>query len=84
MKDMHVIPTLPKKAKTCVLKNNGIYEKFSYEKIVKSCLMVGVPLWAAQKIAASAATAAYDGISTAEIKILVHDSLKQMARLYPL
>ncbi|MBI5680944.1 MAG: anaerobic ribonucleoside-triphosphate reductase [Methanobacterium sp.] len=78
MKDMHAIAALPKKAKTCVLKNNGIYEKFSYEKIVKSCLMVGVPLWAAQKIAASAATAAYDGISTAEIKIMVHDSLKEV------
>ena len=77
MKDMHVIAALPAKAKTCVLKNNGIYEKFSYEKIVKSCLMVGASLWAAEKIASYVATAVYDGIPTAEIKILVFDSLKK-------
>jgi anaerobic ribonucleoside-triphosphate reductase len=78
MKDVHVIAALPTKAKTCVLKNNGIYEKFSHEKIVKSCLMVGAPLWAAEKIASHVATAVYDGISTAEIKILVYDSLKRI------
>jgi anaerobic ribonucleoside-triphosphate reductase len=78
MKDMRAIAALPTKAKTCVLKNNGIYEKFSHEKIVKSCLMVGAPLWAAEKIASHVATAVYNGISTAEIKILVFDSLKQI------
>ena len=78
MKDIHAIAALPTKAKTCVLKNNGIYEKFSHEKIVKSSLMVGAPLWAAEKIAWSVATAAYDGISTAEIKMLVYDCLKKI------
>ena len=78
MKDMRAMAALPTQAKTCVLKNNGIYEKFSYEKIVKSCLMVGASLWAAEKIATDVATAVYDGISTAEIKILVYDSLKKI------
>ena len=78
MKDIHAIAALPTKAKTCVLKNNGIYEKFSHEKILRSCLMVGAPLWAAEKIALYIATAAYDGISTAEIKMLVYASLKKI------
>lgn len=40
--------------------------------------MVGAPLWAAEKIASYVATAAYDGISTAEIKMLVYDNLKKI------
>ena len=48
----------------CVLKNNGIFERFNHDKIVKSCLMVDVPLWAAEKIASQVATAAYDGMTT--------------------
>ncbi|MEW6010917.1 anaerobic ribonucleoside-triphosphate reductase [Methanobacterium alkalithermotolerans] len=75
MRDARIIAALPTKAETCVLKNNGIYEKFSHEKIVKSLLMVGAPLWASEKIASQAAAAAYDGISTAEIKMLVYDAL---------
>ena len=78
MKDARIIAALPTKAENCVLKNNGIFEKFSHEKIVKSCLMVDAPLWASEKIASQVATAAYDGISTAEIKMLVYDSLKKV------
>lgn len=78
MKDMRAIAALSAKAKTCVLKNNGIYEKFNYEKIVKSCLMVGASLRASEQIASSVAAATYDGISTAEIKILVYDCLKKV------
>ncbi len=78
MKDARIIAALPNKAHTCVLKNNGIFERFSYEKIVKSCLMVDVPLWAADKIASRVATAAYDGMTTKEIKMLVFDSLKNV------
>ena len=71
MKDARIIAALPTKAHSCVLKNNGIFERFSHEKIVKSCLMVDVPLWAAEKIASQVATAAYDGMTTKEIKMLV-------------
>jgi len=66
------------KGTTCVIKNNGIYERFTHEKIVKSCLMVGSPLWAAERISSYVAKAAYDGISTAEIKMLVYDCLKRV------
>ena len=38
--------------------------------------MVDVPMWAAEKIASQVAVAAYDGITTKEIKMLVFDSLK--------
>ncbi len=38
--------------------------------------MVDVPMWAAEKIASQVAAAAYDGITTKEIKMLVFDSLK--------
>jgi len=76
MKDARIIAALPTKAHSCVLKNNGIFERFNHDKIVKSCLMVDVPLWAAEKIASQVAAAAYDGMNTKEIKILVFDSLK--------
>ncbi|MGB9200444.1 anaerobic ribonucleoside-triphosphate reductase, partial [Methanobacterium sp.] len=75
-----IIAALPTKAQTCVIKNNGIYERFSHEKIVKSCLMVGSPLWAAEKISSYVAKAAYDGISTAEIRMLVYDCLTRVDR----
>ena len=75
-----IIAALPTKAQTCVIKNNGIYERFSNEKIVKSCLMVGSPLWAAEKISSYVAKAAYDGISTAEIRMLVYDCLTRVDR----
>lgn len=78
MKDARIIAALPTKAHSCVLKNNGIFERFSHEKIVKSCLMVDVPLWAAEKIASQVATAAYDGMTTKEIKMLVFDALKNI------
>jgi ribonucleoside-triphosphate reductase len=47
MKEARIIAAIPTKAENCVLKNNGIFEKFSHEKILKSCLMAGAPLWAA-------------------------------------
>jgi anaerobic ribonucleoside-triphosphate reductase len=75
-----IIAALPTKAQTCVIKNNGIYERFSHEKIVKSCLMVGSPLWAAEKISSYVAKAAYDGISTAEIRMLIYDCLTRVDR----
>ncbi|MCE5214041.1 MAG: anaerobic ribonucleoside-triphosphate reductase [Methanobacterium sp.] len=78
MKDARIIAALPTKAHSCVLKNNGIFERFSHEKIVKSCFMVDVPLWAAEKIASQVATAAYDGMTTKEIKMLVFDALKNI------
>ncbi len=76
MKDVHIIAALPTKAEICVLKNNGIFEKFSHEKIVKSCLLVGSSVWTAEKIASQVASSSYDGITTKEIKMWVYASLK--------
>ena len=78
MKDARIIAAIPTKAETCVVKNNGIFEKFSHEKILKSCFMAGAPLWAAEKIASQVASAAYDGVTTKEIKMWVYDSLKRV------
>ena len=78
MKDARIIAAIPTKAETCVVKNNGIFEKFSHEKILKSCFMAGAPLWAAEKIASQVAGAAYDGVTTKEIKMWVYDSLKRV------
>lgn len=78
MKEARIIAAIPTKAENCVLKNNGIFEKFSHEKILKSCLMAGAPLWAAEKISSQAATAAYDGVTTKELKMWVYDSLKRV------
>jgi len=86
MKDARIIAALPTKAENCVLKNNGIFEKFSYEKIVKSCLFVGSSLRTAEKIASQVASSSYDGITTKEIKMWVYESLKsadsEMAEKY--
>ncbi|MDP3066065.1 MAG: anaerobic ribonucleoside-triphosphate reductase [Methanobacteriaceae archaeon] len=76
MKDARIIAALPTKAENCVLKNNGIFEKFSHEKIVKSCILVGSSVWTAEKIASQVATSSYDGITTKEIKMWVYESLK--------
>ncbi len=78
IKDSHVLAELPSKADISVEKNNGIREKFSHEKLVKSLLMVGSPLWAAEKIASKVAKSAYDSITTKEIKMLVYTSLKDI------
>lgn len=78
MKDARIIAAIPTKAENCVLKNNGIFEKFSHEKILKSCMMVDAPLWAAEKIASQAAAAAYDGVTTKEIRMWVYSSLKKI------
>jgi len=78
MKDARIIAAIPTKAETCVVKNNGIFEKFSHEKILKSCFMAGAPLWVAEKIASQVASAAYDGVTTKEIKMWVYDSLKRV------
>ncbi len=82
MKDTHLIAALPTKAQVSVVKTSGLVEKFAHEKIVKSCLLVGAPLWAAEKVASTVGAAAYDGISTAEIKMLVFDSLKKINKEY--
>ena len=51
-----------------VEKNNGIKERFSYEKLMKSLIMVETPFFESDKIIATVVSQLYDGIKTKEIK----------------
>lgn len=59
---------LSNKVKICVKKNNGIMERFSYEKLLKSLVMVEAPYFESDRILSNVASSVYDGISTKEIK----------------
>ncbi|SCM55639.1 Anaerobic ribonucleotide-triphosphate reductase [Methanothermobacter wolfeii] len=76
--DSRLLAAIPTKAETCVLKNNGIREKFSHEKLVKSLLNLGASLWTSENVASEVARSVYNGITTKEIKILVYDSLRKV------
>ncbi|MCC7553894.1 MAG: anaerobic ribonucleoside-triphosphate reductase [Methanobacteriaceae archaeon] len=62
--------------KICVKKNNGITERFSYEKLLKSLVLVEVPFFESDKIIANIVSSLYDGISTKEIKNIVYENLE--------
>ena len=59
---------LNESVKINVEKNNGIKERFSYEKLVKSLVMVETPFFESDKIVATVVSQLYDGITTKEIK----------------
>ena len=61
-----------------VEKNNGIKERFSYEKLVKSLVMVETPFFESDKIVATVVSQLYDGIKTKEIKKIVHECLEDI------
>ena len=61
---------LEKSVKINVEKNNGIRERFSYEKLMKSLIMVETPFFESDKIIATVVSQLYDGIKTKEIKKL--------------
>ena len=44
MKDPETIQDTYNLNEIHVIKNDGIKEKFSYEKLVKSCIMINIPL----------------------------------------
>ena len=60
--------SLKESAKINVEKNNGIKERFSYEKLVKSLVMVETPFFESDKIVATVVSQLHDGIKTKEIK----------------
>ncbi|WP_066972086.1 anaerobic ribonucleoside-triphosphate reductase [Methanobrevibacter filiformis] len=64
--------------RVCVKKNNGLMEKFSYEKLLKSLIMVEAPLFESNKIVSDAVFSIYDGISTKEIKKVVYNLLAEI------
>ena len=61
-----------------VEKNNGIKERFSYEKLVKSLVMVETPFFESDKIVATVVSQLYDGIKTKEIKKIVYECLEDI------
>ena len=52
------------KAKITVKKNNGVREAFSYEKLLKSLVMVEAPFFESEKIVSTVVENLYDGITT--------------------
>ena len=77
MKDPETIQDTYNLNEIHVIKNDGIKEKFSYEKLVKSCLMINIPLGLAEKIAYKVSKEAHDNITTKEIKSLIYEILKK-------
>lgn len=73
-----IADNLSKNVKFCVKKNNGIMERFSYEKLVKSLVMVEAPYFESDKIISDVVSSIYDGISTKEIKEIVYESLSEI------
>lgn len=58
-----------------VKKNNGIMEKFSYEKLLKSLVLVETPFFEYDEIISNVISSIFDGITTKELKKIVYDEL---------
>ena len=66
------------RAKITVKKNNGVCEAFSYEKLLKSLIMVEAPIFESDKIVSTVVENLYDGITTKEIKKIVYECLEEV------
>jgi len=77
MKDPETIQDTYNLNEIHVIKNDGIKEKFSYEKLIKSCIMINIPLGLAEKIAYKVSKEAHDNITTKEIKTLIYEYLQE-------
>ncbi|MDL2246244.1 anaerobic ribonucleoside-triphosphate reductase, partial [Methanobrevibacter sp. OttesenSCG-928-K11] len=74
----NVVKNLSGDVKISVKKNNGIVERFSYEKLLKSLVMVEAPFFESDKIIANVVSSLHDGISTKEIKKIVYENLQDI------
>lgn len=70
--------SLSKPVEINVKKNNGITERFSYEKLLKSLVMVEVPFFESDKIIADVVSQLHEGITTKEIKKIVYENLEDI------
>lgn len=70
--------SLSKPIEINVEKNNGITERFSYEKLLKSLVMVEVPFFESDKIIADVVSQLHEGITTKEIKKIVYENLEEI------
>ena len=69
----NIAENLKDDVKVSVKKNNGVMERFSYEKLLKSLVMVEAPFFESDKIIANVVSSLYDGITTKEIKKIVYE-----------
>jgi transcriptional regulator NrdR family protein len=60
-----------------VIKKSGKKQKFNKNKIVKSCMKVGVPKKVCTDIADHIVGECYNGISTQEIRLMVIEELNR-------
>lgn len=74
----NIAETLQEDIKVSVVKNNGVMERFSYEKLLKSLVMAESPFFESDKIIATVVSSLYDGITTKEIKKIVYESLSEI------
>ena len=74
----NIAETLQEDIKVSVVKNNGVMERFSYEKLLKSLVMVEAPFFESDKIISTVVASLYDGITTKEIKKIVYESLSEI------
>lgn len=74
-KSSDVAAMLNNKVDISVIKNSGIKERFSYEKLVKSLILVEVPFFESDKVIAEVVSQIYDGITTKEMKKIVYETL---------
>lgn len=77
-KTSEIMKELGNSKKINVEKNNGIKERFSYEKLLKSLVMVETPFFESDKIVAQVVSSLYDGIKTKEIKKIVYECLEDI------
>lgn len=73
-----MVDNLSKSVKMNVKKNNGVLERFSYEKLLKSLVMVETPYFESDNIISNVVSSIYDEITTKEIKKIVYESLSNI------
>ena len=72
-KSSEIANNLNNSVKINVEKNNGIRERFSYEKLLKSLIMVETTFFEYDKIIAKVVSSLYDGITTKQIKKIIYE-----------
>lgn len=78
MNNTGFLASLPSMEDVSIVKNNGIHEKFSHEKLLKSLIMVGVPLSKSERILEEVSSSTYNGMSSQEVKKVVYQCLEDI------
>ncbi|MGL4670250.1 MAG: anaerobic ribonucleoside-triphosphate reductase [Methanobacteriaceae archaeon] len=78
MNNSGFLASLPSMDGVSIVKNNGIHEKFSHEKLLKSLIMVGVPLSKSSEILDEVSSSTHNGMSSQEVKKVVYECLEHI------